>query len=388
MSRYKIKLEVLTPTTIGIGAENDWLNGMDYVVKDNTLYHLDMRRMVSAGIDVNRLSSLILKEGLTTEDIKMLIPYSKLDTISDFQIPVKSAVGNIKSVKPCLRNQLSGNALLAGSSLKGAISSILFALWKEKGQTDLAQVFGNSAKGENFMRFIRIGDFEFGKSSTEIVNTKVFNLRKGNNADWIGGWKQANNRNNPNSNNVHELNPTQFNTIYECLGIKSIAEGIITFDEKQFELALKNNITIPNSSNKKELFYGTQIEGSNAWEKLCYVINEHTLDYLEKEIAFIEQYAKNENAQDSEKIIDTINGVWDSANDATDSGTSCVLRMAMGSGFHSITGDWQFDDYTNEELGMGRGPRHNGNLPKSRKIAIRNGQFLPMGFVKLSLVEE
>lgn len=43
--------------------------------------------------------------------------------------------------------------------------------------------------------------------------------------------------------------------------------------------------------------------------------------------------------------------------------------MSAGSGFHSITGDWQFSDYTNTEIW--KDGRNAGKMKyKSRKIAV------------------
>ena len=60
----------------------------------------------------------------------------------------------------------------------------------------------------------------------------------------------------------------------------------------------------------------------------------------------------------------------------------CILKMSAGAGFHAITGDWQFDDYTDAaQLDRKRG----GELPKSRKIAVSGTKACaPMGFIKLT----
>ena len=66
--------------------------------------------------------------------------------------------------------------------------------------------------------------------------------------------------------------------------------------------------------------------------------------------------------------------------------------MAAGSGFHIITGDWKFDDYSITDIKSNRG-RNRGfykNTPssKSRKIALWNNKFQLMGFIKLCIVSE
>lgn len=61
--------------------------------------------------------------------------------------------------------------------------------------------------------------------------------------------------------------------------------------------------------------------------------------------------------------------------------------MSAGSGFHSITGDWQFDDYS--KTGTWTNGKNTGKQKyKSRKIAIHDDKFDLMGFVKISLLSE
>ena len=55
--RYYIELEVLTPLSVGAGSENDWICGVDYVIKDGKVYVIDMERAARLGIDVERLAS-------------------------------------------------------------------------------------------------------------------------------------------------------------------------------------------------------------------------------------------------------------------------------------------------------------------------------------------
>ena len=65
--------------------------------------------------------------------------------------------------------------------------------------------------------------------------------------------------------------------------------------------------------------------------------------------------------------------------------------MSAGSGFHSITGDWQFDTFSINGIDGGKSHRgkYNGKKSaKSRKIATDGNSFDLMGFVKLSLLTQ
>jgi hypothetical protein len=65
-----------------------------------------------------------------------------------------------------------------------------------------------------------------------------------------------------------------------------------------------------------------------------------------------------------------------------DDDSYCLLKMSVGVGFHSITGDWQYEDY--DQTGIWTENRNAGKKKyKSRKTAEYNGQLQLMGFVKL-----
>ena len=49
-----IEIEPLTPLSVGAGSENDWSEGVDYIVQDGDIYLLDLQKMIQEGIDVSR----------------------------------------------------------------------------------------------------------------------------------------------------------------------------------------------------------------------------------------------------------------------------------------------------------------------------------------------
>ena len=369
--KYRIQLEILTPLSIGAGSETEWAKGVDYIISNNKLYHLDLRKMKEIGIDINKLSSYWAERN--EESVKHIIG-PNLSKVSDriMDIPCKT----FNNIKTFIVNQLTQNPIIPGSSIKGAVRSVLFSYLRDQEKKE-SDVFGNAIDGTDFMRFIRFSDFEF--EQTALVNTKIYNLfGSGNN--WQGGWKH-NFRNGTST----DFSPTGFNTIYECLMPSSEALGTFMLSEELFKLLIQYGPKQPCFYKKKELFshngkddYG-EYETSPI-ENLFYQINSHTFDYLKRELHFFTKFNQGEFC---DRIIDSIKQLMNQVNNCIENGDSCILKMAAGSGFHSITGDWQHNDYS--DTGYWEKGKDKGKLKyKSRKIAINGKQFTLMGFVKLS----
>lgn len=351
-SKYNIELEVITPLSIGAGSEKDWVNGIDFITRGNTLYKLNLGKMAEKGIDMNKLSTYYSKKD--SNGIYQLIG-NKLDAVSDFRTELPFNSGN--DIKSFLKNQLSGRPVVAGSSIKGSIRSILFDNLRDN-EREENKVFGNSKDGDEFMRFVKISDIEF--LENKIVNSKIFNLHKGENQKWEGGWKHTF------SNTTSSYQPRGFNTFYESIVPHQKSTGVIMLSETAFDLFGENNQK--KGSRKKKLF---------SIKDLFKIINSHTKEYLKKEKEFFERY----QADKTDLIIASIDNL---INYIPDDNSYCIFKMSAGSGFHSITGDWQFDDYSDGRLDRKRG----GNLPKSRKIAVYGDSFSLMGFVKMRILTE
>lgn len=355
--KYDLKIEVLTPLSIGAGAEKDWVKGVDFVVNKGKIYKLNLKKIVKEGVNIDRLTSFFASKN--EQGIINLITEPKLEKVSDFVMTLPADSPN--DIKAFVKNQLTGKPILAGSSLKGAIRSILFDYLRYR-ESDEKQVFGSSVKGDEFMRFIKISDAEF--DGTSLVNTKIFNLQR--KRDWVGGWKHGGRE----TGDTFKSNG--FNTIYECLnpsqsGFASIMLSLSQFDKFDKHLYLQKKRDILNND-------------------LFKVINNHTKDYLEKEKAFFEKYS----ADKTDLIIESIDKLL---NLIPSDNSYCILKMSAGSGFHSITGDWQFDDYSNGQLDRKRADKKDLKtagkiLPKSRKIAVWGEHFDLMGFVKLTAISE
>ena len=372
--KYDIEIEILTPLHVGAGAEKDWMKGVDYVEGNGKIYILDHKK-VAKKISSDSLSSLLINKNERGLKNKLGTDISEVSN-KIFKSPVSSA----NDIKVFIKNGLTNKPIVPGSSVKGAIRSILLDYFiEDKNTIDKRDkrfeegIFGTANKGDEFMRFIKIADAQF--EETELMNTKIFNLF-GSAANLNGGWKHEF-RGGTNSS----FKQNGFNTIYEI--IKPSEKGVLSISlaDKAFQNIDKSGkFNISNRDKKKS------IVDNKITKTLFPIINEHTKSYILKQIDFFEKYSNNE----TDKIINSLNNVLQSIpND----NSSCVLKMSAGSGFHSITGDWQFDDFSingvnKPERRPSRGQLNRKDSTKSRKIATDGESFDLMGFVKLTVLSE
>ena len=357
--RYPIELEVITPLSVGAGNDNEWVKGLDFVQIEGKVYVVDMQKVVAAGVDVEALTALFLKSD--DSGINQLLG-SKINELSRYVFDLPAKTDN--NIKAFLRTQFYDKPLVAGSSIKGSIRSALFNYLRTDEEKN-EEVFGTMKDGTDFMRFIRIGDVEM--PSTVLVNTKLFNLRKGG-EEWLGGWKQLMNK------TIGDYKPVGFNTLYECVAPGEKGFGNISLAVNAFSLLEKfGNVRLPYASKKRTLLN----EPINC---LFQVINDVTKAYLQKEQAFFQKY----DAERSDEVLSCIESLLSMI---PSDGSSCLMKMSAGVGFHSITGDWQYDDYDKTKLWTDG--RHAGKKKyKSRKIAEYNHRLQLMGFVRLHALSQ
>ena len=358
--KYPIELEVITPLSVGAGNDNEWVKGLDFVQKDGKVYVIDMQKVVAAaGVDVEALTALFLNSD--DSGISQLLG-NKIDELSHYVFDLPAKTDN--NIKTFLRSQFYDKPIVAGSSIKGSIRSALFHYLRTDEQKN-EEVFGIMKDGTDFMRFIRIGDVEM--PSTVLVNTKLFNLRK-EGEEWLGGWKLFMNK------TTGSYNPVGFNTLYECVAPGNKGLGNITLAANAFCLLEKyGQSRMPYSDKKRNLI-------NDPINHLFQIVNGVTKDYLLKEKAFFQKY----DAERSDEMLRCIDSLLSMI---PADGSSCLMKMSAGVGFHSITGDWQYDDYDKTKLWTDG--RHAGKKKyKSRKIAEYNHRLQLMGFVRLHALSQ
>ncbi|MEA5461607.1 type III-A CRISPR-associated RAMP protein Csm5 [Arcicella sp. LKC2W] len=364
------EVEILTPTHIGGAGENHWQKGIDFIAKDSKTWILDFNKLCKV-IPVDKIT-LAFTRADRNITIESLIGNLNIESVSNKNFNFPNPSGS--ELKRHIFNGMNGKPYIPGSSIKGAIASVLMNHFSKK--TDFEKFRDPNTKllggaDNSIMRYFQFTDVCF--EGTVLKNTKIFNLHN-NSGDWIGGWKH-NRETNQNFN-------SEFTTTYESLAPKDKSTMMLSFKMKAIEqLYFSQNKTpeknIPPSHTKSWLINKPMAE-------LCSIINKHTLSFLDKEIKFYLKYKFDDN---SESAYEELLKLKEEANNL-DSSKSCILRLAAGSGFHSITGDWQYEDYVNTGV-HGNGKRKY----KSRKLAFQTDSkgsrvFQPMGFIKLTLLDE
>lgn len=357
--RYPIELEVITPLSVGAGNDNEWVKGLDFVQKDGKVYVIDMQKVAAEGIDVGKLTALFLKSD--DKGISQLLG-SQIGELSRYVFDLPAKTDN--NIKTFLRTQFYDKPVVVGSSIKGSIRSALFNYLRTKEEKN-EEVFGTMKEGTDFMRFVRIGDVEM--PSTILVNTKLFNLRK-EGEEWMGGWKHNTNK------TTDKYDSVGFNTLYECVAPGNKGLGNITLAANAFSLLEKyGQGKSPYASQKRTLL-------NEPISHLFQIINDVTKGYLQKERVFFLKY-------DADRSGEVLNGIDSLLSMIPTDGSSCLLKMSAGVGFHSITGDWQYDDYDKTKIWTEG--RHAGKKKyKSRKIAEYNHRLQLMGFVRLRALSQ
>ena len=404
-NKYNIEIEVVTPLCVGTGDERGWTRGADFVEQDSTIYVYDVKKLTDYAIKVKGASKCNIDELMSIFNTIGNLPIKQLKSLSKYEYHSPVSNSNFRDIKTILRSQLNDTPLIAGSSIKGAIRSALFKYFRSEDEDKNTIVFGDMNDGTDFMRFIQVSDVEMpskivgGKTinSTILVNTRLFNLYKVG-EDWFGGWKNKKTEVDEAAREqitytTEELRDNVFNNVYECVKPGWRGKGFFSMKSDAFNLLAQTvktyktkKVVITHQTEKKKLL--------NEGNKLLFdIINKQTRNYLVKEKAFFEKYrtsakreieiGQNNRAQEICANIDRLIKMIDGSD-----GSYCLMKMAAGVGFHSITGDWQevsknyadTDEWTEEENPkLARRKKY-----KSRRIAIYEGKLQLMGIVKIS----
>lgn len=350
-------IKVLTPVHIGAAKEKDLFKGVDYVSENGSIYFLDEKKILK-DFKLHQYTN-----SLSKGDLKGLLRNKKLSDYSSKIIDnVAGEIGT--DIKTHIKNTLDNKPYIPGTSLKGAIRSVILnivkpieiSMYDRRTNREIIkeiEPFGKTQ--EDPFHYLIIGDSFFDES--RFINSKTFNLFQ-ENGNWEGGWKHK-------RGNSIDFNPNGFTFPYEIIPPDSIAKSRIIINEKAYKQA-----EIKHKVKKVDFLASLRLED---YQSILFSgIKSYTKIYIEKEIAFFKKYSN----QETEIIIKEYERLLELNKKAP------VLRIGQGSGFYSITGDHKFNDH----LESINNPRRKY---KSRKFAFKkngdNYSFFPMGFVQLLL---
>lgn len=352
------KIRVLTPVHIGGAQEKHLQNGLDYISDGSRVYLLDSSKLIQH-FGPDRFSNALAFNKLT----ELVRPLATNLAAYSTKI-IENISGEIGSdIKINIKNPLSQKPIIPGSSLKGSIRSIAYKIAGGGINNNENNIFGRI--DQDIFRYMIVHDIEFNESS--FINTKTYNLNN-DRGNFRGGWKH-----NLRGDTNNRFSERGFTFPMEVIAPGDIADFTIIINQAALKTAL-NKAKVQQSNNINNLF-------QNAQDNFFKVIQAYSKQYLEKELRFFDTY----RAEGSEAIIEEINRLL-ILNEA-----SPVIRLGLGSGFHTMTGDTLHHDHLIDSIAMNfgrsRGQRNRRDSAKSRKIAFayqnEKLNLYPMGFVQL-----
>jgi CRISPR/Cas system CSM-associated protein Csm5 (group 7 of RAMP superfamily) len=279
-----------------------------------------------------------------------------------------------------------GRLYIPGSSIKGALNTAIGVILDNKeysgdSKSYPGHQFVYKPQGQNevteLMRAIRVTDAYWSRSDLKL--TKIFNLKQVN-GEWEAAWKHG-------QNSSAVFDEKGFTTVFEVLPRNQTS--MIRLDFLLLNQVQKA-VAHPKYRELEPLAIG----------KMGYLfdaINDHTITYINREINFFMEYESTDN-----NTIEHLNRILEKAQATKEAKNGFILRLGGGQGYHSITGDWIFDNHitsiedTKESLYgaiKNAGVRDTGNRTKSRKIIFNHDEedgwdFQPMGFLHFEIASD
>ena len=367
MSREKLVLNLwlrtLTPIHIGGASEKHLIRDIDFIAKGNDVFFLNEQALI------HHFSEAKYCDALASNTLPDLLRSIDLKKYSSYNTQITGDPG--QEIKRQVRTVLGQKPIIPGSSLKGAIRSVILNYLHRSSNRNNQnpKYIENDMFGkihEDPMRFVQVNDINF--EEVKMYNSKIFNLKKESNG-WDSGWKHERQHNTTTAFNIDG-----FTTTFECIPANCIVPFRIVINLKAFQAAMKKQ-KVKSSEAINALF------NSNFQSVFLNHLKDYAETYLKAEQAFINKY----NAADYSADISDQFALLIQRNSQYP-----VLRLGAGSGFHSITGDWQFQG---DHINTGQ---HSNNKPKykSRRFtfefdpASNTYTFAPMGFIQIFTDEQ
>lgn len=356
-------LEILTPVHMGHSG-GVWYSGIDYMYNDGLIHIIDQDKFLSHFL--NEYGSEWIDEFSKNVSNGTADKYLRKENIDWEEFSIFSFEGEnpTRELRALMRNGL-GKSYIPGSSIKGAIRSVLYnflynKLGKPRNIPSNRELLGDFQTA--ITRYIL--PFDAIVPTSVVSNISLFNLY--GDVGWRSKYKNSDNK--------------------PFISAETFAVGA----KGQFDIVVMNGFSrlVENTDPKiTHIHTHDVIAMQKPVQHLFNIINEYTQEHCKKEIKFFEKYPQ---ASGTQFIIDTLKEMQFLA---TNNDNSCILRLAYGGGFHAMTGDFRFDDHTEtieypdskntvwSQLERQRVPARY----KSRRIVVNAQGYFPMGFVRITL---
>jgi CRISPR-associated protein Csm5 len=362
-----IQLSILTPVHIGSGHELQ--PNIEFLPFADKIAVTDDEKILQI-IGKENIDEWIKIIGNPNGDLRTILNQGGRNVSAEevsSRIMQKASIVATKSIRAQIHSG-NGQAMIPGSSIKGAIRTAIFASFINENQKMVAQKaslgttdragrfkFGDSElqktifgkdPNHDIMRLLQVGDAHF--EQTTCYKTQVLNKH-------FEKWSIKADI----EQNVEAIPTSAAKTTIR-----------INFNESLFLLGNKERLFNKNAIGLELI-------------ALFQLINKHTGILLSEEIDFWRDKANSPEALGT--YIDDLEMLLAKCDDAH--ADECILRLGYGTGFRSITGDWQgaMNDENYEQLVKSIRPKFDGNLlfPKTTRFAEGGA---PLGFIKLKMI--
>ncbi len=375
----KLMLEVLTPLHVGSGEE--LRQDLDYIDRNGVPLVVDRQRTLDALVSGDQALDKVITDDWNLAELVRLAG-------QDFGYPLPWLSGR-SEMPETLREQIKDakfRPYVPGSSIKGAIRTALLAEWlqckpdysfqallpcPQHGRCDpsrtepsrraqfaaqdlLKDVFGANPN-RDILRAMQVSDVRFQTANLRLTDIRWLNIIRVQGQE-KAAWRDMRSR-------KSEKNWQDTSGLYaETLTPASTASLALGWD--RFLLSDLGKWNAPT--------HGAKLLPAD-FPALRKVLNSHASRILNNEIAFFNQYQVVPPKQQLQQLLNRI------SND----GEGAYLRLAWGSGWRGMTGDWLDAPSLSAMRELYRLGRQNMPFPKTRRLAVQGTPCLPLGWVRL-----
>lgn len=365
----KLAVEILTPVHVGSGEELH--RELDYVEQRGQVFVVNQNQTFDAIASGNAEFDTLLQANSKLSDLVKLA-----EAYHGYSLPGLSKAPVPERIRACIKDAMF-HPYLPGSSIKGAIRTALLAEWLRSNPseavrhlprgnrppkikmaaTDITKYAFGPDPNKDILRILHVGDANFQTGDLRLADIRWLNVTKINDKE-SAKWRNMSNRGNE-------------NRWQDASGIyaEALAPDAIAGMALQWDRFLLNDLRSWNAPTHGLKLLPTDFTG------LLTKLNTHAEYILRQEIEFFQRYSQKTVVQQCSTLLQSIQQADNAA----------YVRLAWGSGWRGMTGDWQ-DTETLKEMRRlyGLGKPESDVFPKTRRLAVQGDPCLPLGWIKLS----